>query len=143
MADAPTTEEVRAGLAQAEREDRAAARAYSGGPNSAAGYEMALAISEHRDRLAAEVRALRADLARVSEELGLPPSIGPAPGELRRLLAEARRAGAEAFKARVVAHYRAAAKKHARDGRTDMAADDVLIANEIEAMSVEEGGEDA
>ena len=103
----------------------------------------AIPIAEHRDALAAEVRALRADLARVSEELGLPPSIGPAPGELRRLLAEARRAGAEAFKARVVAHYRAAAKKHARDGRTDMAADDVLIANEIEAMSVEEGGEDA
>lgn len=32
----------------------------------------------------AERDALRADLARISEELGLPPGIGPAPGELRR-----------------------------------------------------------
>lgn len=31
-----------------------------------------------------ELTALKADLARVSEELGLPPTIGPAPGELKR-----------------------------------------------------------
>lgn len=30
--------------------------------------------------------ALRVDLARISAELGLPPRIGPAPGELARLL---------------------------------------------------------
>lgn len=29
---------------------------------------------------------LKEDLARISEEMGLPPGIGPAPGELRRLL---------------------------------------------------------
>ena len=38
------------------------------------------------DDLVSEVARLRADLARVSEELGLPPGIGPAPGELQRLL---------------------------------------------------------
>lgn len=38
------------------------------------------------ERLKAENEALRADLARVSAELGLPPGIGPAPGELARLL---------------------------------------------------------
>jgi hypothetical protein len=36
--------------------------------------------------LAAEIRALRADLTRVSEEMGLPSGIGPAPGEIRRLV---------------------------------------------------------
>lgn len=36
--------------------------------------------------LAAEIRALRADLARVSEEMGIPSGIGPAPGEIRRLV---------------------------------------------------------
>jgi hypothetical protein len=41
----------------------------------------------------AEVSALRADLARISEEMGLPPTIGPAPGELRRLLHDGRAAG--------------------------------------------------
>jgi len=31
-----------------------------------------------------ELGALRADLARISEEYGLPPTIGPAPGEIKR-----------------------------------------------------------
>lgn len=34
--------------------------------------------------------ALRADLARISAELGLPPRIGPAPGELARLVGDLR-----------------------------------------------------
>lgn len=33
-----------------------------------------------------EINALRSDLARISDEMGLPPFIGPAPGELRRML---------------------------------------------------------
>ena len=33
-----------------------------------------------------EMNALRNDLARISNEMGLPPGIGPAPGELRRML---------------------------------------------------------
>jgi len=37
-------------------------------------------------RLMEERDALRADLARVSEEMGLPQMVGPAPGELRRSL---------------------------------------------------------
>jgi len=36
--------------------------------------------------LVAERDALRADLARISRELGLPPGIGPAEGEITRLL---------------------------------------------------------
>lgn len=35
-----------------------------------------------------EVQRLRSELARVSEEMGLPSGVGPAPGELRRLLAD-------------------------------------------------------
>lgn len=123
MADAPTTEEVRAGLAQAEREDRAAARAYSGGPDRAAGYEMALAISEHRDRLAAEVARLQercADLAAVAEAVS-------------RERDAARRAGAEAFQARVVGML--------RDEDVFAVVEAFDLADEIERMSVEEGGE--
>lgn len=37
----------------------------------------------------AEIEQLRAELARVSDELGLPPSIGPAPGALRQILGHA------------------------------------------------------
>jgi len=46
-----------------------------------------LMSAELRERRARE-EAMAADLARISEELGLPPGIGPAPGELRRMLAE-------------------------------------------------------
>lgn len=38
----------------------------------------------------AEIESLRADLARVSEELGLPPTIGPAPGWLKETIARAK-----------------------------------------------------
>lgn len=36
-------------------------------------------------RLSSENARLRADLARVSEEMGLPPTVGPAAGEIRRM----------------------------------------------------------
>ena len=39
-----------------------------------------------RAELLAENEALRADLARVSAEFGLPPGIGPAPGEIARII---------------------------------------------------------
>jgi len=45
----------------------------------------------------AEALALRADLARISEEMGLPPTIGPAPGTLKRLLDDGKAAAAEAL----------------------------------------------
>lgn len=45
------------------------------------------AVENEIDRLRAEGEALRADLARVSAEMGLPPGIGPAPGEIARLMA--------------------------------------------------------
>ena len=38
---------------------------------------------------------LRCDLARISTELGLPPTIGPAPGEIARLVTEVSRLRAE------------------------------------------------
>jgi hypothetical protein len=41
-------------------------------------------------RALAERDALKADLARVSVEMGLPPSVGQAPGELRRFMRERR-----------------------------------------------------
>ena len=43
-----------------------------------------------------EIERLQDDLARVSAEMGLPPAIGPAPGELARLLAYGTQAIAEA-----------------------------------------------
>ena len=43
-----------------------------------------------------EIERLRDDLARVSAEMGIPPAIGPAPGELARLLAYGTQAIAEA-----------------------------------------------
>ena len=42
------------------------------------------------ERLRAENKALRDDLARISEEMGLPPTIGPAPGALKSIMALAR-----------------------------------------------------
>lgn len=42
---------------------------------------------------AAEIKRLRADLARISEEMGLPPTVGPAPGALKRIVAWANDAG--------------------------------------------------
>ncbi len=56
---APTTAEVREALAVAERDDARASRSYSGGCDTAPGYEMALEVAEHRDALAAEVARLR------------------------------------------------------------------------------------
>ena len=43
-------------------------------------------LSPQGEQYVAEVQALKADLARVSTELGLPPTIGPAPGEIRRFV---------------------------------------------------------
>ena len=40
------------------------------------------------DISAKRIRELEADLARISEELGLPPTIGPAPGWLKRNLGD-------------------------------------------------------
>ena len=56
-----------------------------------------------------EIARLRADLARVSEELGLPPTIGPAPGEIARLRDDAARLHAEV--ARLRRHYDAAGEE--------------------------------
>ncbi|HET6496410.1 MAG TPA: hypothetical protein VFH61_13715 [Thermoleophilia bacterium] len=42
-----------------------------------------------------QIGQLWADLARISDEMGLPPTIGPAPGELRRILADGKQARAE------------------------------------------------
>lgn len=44
------------------------------------------APTETAEQIRRDRDALRADLARISAELGLPPRIGPAPGELARLL---------------------------------------------------------
>ena len=57
--------------------------------------------------IVAENERLKADLARVSVEFGLPPTIGPAPGEIARILAELRarvasaNESAGAFRARI------------------------------------------
>ena len=48
------------------------------------------ALRGEMERLRAENKALRDDLARISEEMGLPPTIGPAPGVLKRIMALAR-----------------------------------------------------
>ena len=52
-------------------------------PGSGQPIETAEQIRRDRD-------ALRADCARISAELGLPPRIGPAPGELARLVGDLR-----------------------------------------------------
>lgn len=39
-----------------------------------------------------EITRLREHLAQISDELGLPPTMGPAPDELRRILAEGKAA---------------------------------------------------
>ena len=63
------------------------------------------------------IAALEADLARISEEMGLPPTIGPAPGALRRLLDDGKHAVARleeaeaAIKAAVLAEREACAEK--------------------------------
>lgn len=49
-----------------------------------------LVPTETDEQIRRDRDALRADLARISAELGLPPRIGPAPGELARLLRELR-----------------------------------------------------
>jgi len=53
--------------------------------------------------LFAERERLRAELARISEEIGLPPTIGPAPGELKRMLDQGRDALADASRYRRLA----------------------------------------
>ena len=60
---APTTAEVREALAKAERDDARASRSYSGGGDTAPGYELALEVAERRDALAAEVARLREVIA--------------------------------------------------------------------------------
>lgn len=47
------------------------------------------ALRGEMERLRAENKALRDDLARISEEMGLPPTVGPAPGVLKRFMAMA------------------------------------------------------
>ena len=47
------------------------------------------------ESLVAEITALRNQLANISEELGLPPTIGPAPGELKRILEAAQKDAAQ------------------------------------------------
>lgn len=47
-----------------------------------------VAIAEAGPALLGEIERLRADLARVSAEMGLPPTIGPAPGEIERTMRE-------------------------------------------------------
>jgi len=44
--------------------------------------------SEEIIRLRDEIVRLRETLAQISTEIGLPPTMGPAPGELRRILGE-------------------------------------------------------
>jgi hypothetical protein len=55
--------------------------------------------NEEITRLQDEIAQLRKNLAQISDELGLPPMMGPAPGELRRLLAEGATAIKQLFEA--------------------------------------------
>ena len=49
-----------------------------------------------------ELKALRGDLARISYEMGLPTTIGPADGALKRLIAEGKAATEEAVRLRQI-----------------------------------------
>lgn len=90
---APTTEEVREALAMAERDDARASRSYSGGCDTAPGYEMALEVAEHRDALAAEVARLREAAAAVVACVGYDATMQRAVDRLASVLAEAKGAG--------------------------------------------------
>jgi len=85
--------EARAAKAEKERDDRRFAawcpRCESWQAPELVGLDgrchVHLVPTEPPEKIRRERDALRADCARISEELDLPPTIGPAPGEIRRL----------------------------------------------------------
>jgi hypothetical protein len=61
--------------------------------------EAAYRLHEEKcDQLRQQLDAVTTDLGRVSEEFGLPKGIGPAPGEIKRILSDLRQQLAESQK---------------------------------------------